>query len=66
MNLLKLSLVTAVLLIWGVQDARSQVDPIPVGPDLSFDYYPEQYVVVDKQTGIAWPAGEAFLLHGGR
>jgi hypothetical protein len=45
-------------LICIASEARSQ-DPIPVGP--WFDYHPEQFVVIDTETGLAWPAGEALL-----
>jgi hypothetical protein len=53
-------LVAAVLVASTAGDARAQAAPIAFGPyygDCYFDFYPDRYVAVDRQTGIAWPAG---------
>ncbi|WP_152049662.1 heparin lyase I family protein [Tautonia marina] len=55
---MKRCLATTLCLICMASQVRSE-DSIPVGP--SFDYHPAQYVVIDRETGLAWPAGEALL-----
>ena len=60
MSLAKICLVAAALLAWAAEDARAQAAPVECGPyngSYFFDFYPDQYVAVDRQTGIAWPAG---------
>lgn len=56
MNSRKHCLVIAACLLSVAGVGRAQ-ERIPVGP--YFDYYPNQYVVIDNETGVAWPAGEA-------
>ncbi|WP_235963711.1 heparin lyase I family protein [Tautonia rosea] len=55
---MKCCLAMVVCLTWTACEVRSD-EPIPVGA--WFDYHPDQYVVIDSETGLAWPAGEALL-----